>query len=128
MFNLRIRHLAVLLLILILAASAYAFAADNSVEASKAGDGSEAISGYGITNINYELVSVDADPTDIDEVKFTIDTAPGANGEVFIQLNSVAGTWFPCDVSGGTAIVCDTSGSSVPLGTTLTNLRVIAAQ
>ena len=127
MFNLRIRHLAVLLLILILTASAYAFAADNTVPASKAGDGSNAISGYTITNINYELVSKNADPTDIDEVKFDLDTAPGANGEAFIQLNSVAGTWFPCTVA-GTAVTCDTSGSSVPLGTTLTSLRVIAAQ
>jgi len=118
----RMRHFTVLLLVLIFAASAYAFAATNTVAGSKAGDGTGVISGFDITAIDYTLDA--ADPTDIDQVDFTLDTAP-VNGKVYIELNSVGGTWFECTVA-GTAATCDTTGSAVPLDATLTSLRVVA--
>ena len=119
----RLQYFAIILFILIFAVSAYASAATNTVANSKAGDGSGSVSGFDITAIDYSLDP--ADPTDIDQVVFTLDTAP-VNGPVYIQLNSVAGTWFSCTVAGTTA-TCDTSGSNVPVGATLTELRVVAA-
>ena len=119
---LRTRHFAVVLLVLIFAASAYAFAATNTVANSKAGDGTGTISGFDITAIDYTLDATN--PTDIDQVVFTLDTAP-VNGQIYIELNSVSGTWFQCTVAGTTA-TCDTTGSNVPVGATLTELRVVA--
>ena len=45
---LKVRYLAGLLLVLVLAASAYAFAAANNVPKTGAGDGAEAIGGYSV--------------------------------------------------------------------------------
>lgn len=119
---LRIRYLALVMLVLIFAASAYAFAATNTVANSKAGDGTGTISGFNITNVDYTVKA--ANPTEVSEVKFTLDTAP-LNGQVYIKLNSVPASWFLCTVAGTTA-TCDTSTASVPVGTTLTTLEVVA--
>lgn len=118
----RIRYLAVLMLVLIFAASAYAFAATNTVNPSRAGEGTGAISGFTISNIDYTVNA--ANPTEVSQVSFTLDTAP-LNGQVYIRLNSVPGSWFSCAVAGTTA-TCDTSGTPVPVGAALTSLQVVA--
>ena len=118
----RMRHFAVLLLVLIFAASAYAFAATNTVADNYAGDGTGDISGFDITDIDYTLDTVT--PTDIDQVDFTLDPQP-LNGLAYIELNSLPGIWFECTVTGANAS-CDTSSSVVPVGATLDELRVVA--
>ncbi len=120
---LRKRYFSVALLVLIFAASAYAFAATTRVAASEAGEGNGTVSGFNITAIDYTLDAMN--PTDIDQVVFTLDSAP-VNGEAYIQLNSAVGTWFSCTVAGSTA-TCDTSGSNVPVGALLTEITVVAA-
>lgn len=116
--NLGIVH-AVLLLVVV----AYGFAAANTVGDSSAGDGTGTVSGYTISAISYTLDSTD--PTDIDGVSFTL-TGANAPGTVYIQMDSSPG-WFSCTMSGTTAS-CDTTSVSVPVGSTFTELRVVAAQ
>ena len=119
----RPRNFLVVIMLLVLAAVAYGFAATNTVAASSAGDGTGTVSGYDITAIHYELDTTD--PTDVDAVEFTM-TGAAAAQTVYIQLNSYAG-WFTCTMSGNDA-TCDTSSVAVPVGTTFTALRVVAAQ
>jgi hypothetical protein len=119
----RPRTLLVVILLLILAAVAYGFAATNTVAASSAGDGAGTVSGYDVSDIHYALNTTD--PTDIDAVEFTL-TGATAPQSVYIQLDSYAG-WFTCSMSGSDA-TCDTSGANVPVGSTFTELRVVAAQ
>lgn len=59
----------VALVILVLAGSAYAFAAANTIEASNAGYKASTVSGYAITNIVYGL---NTDPTKLDTITFAI--------------------------------------------------------
>ena len=119
----RPRNFLVVIMLLVLAAVAYGFAAANTVANSSAGDGAGTVSGYDITNIHYTLDTTD--PTDIDGVSFDM-TGAAAAQTVYIQMDSYAG-WFTCTMS-GIAATCDTSGQTVPVGSTFTELRVVAAQ
>lgn len=123
----RLRYLVVLLVVLILAVSVYAFAAANTVPASGAGDGDEAISGYTITNVTYDT-NTDSDPSDIDLVSF--DLAPqagaGAATEVFVKLVSSSNTWYPCTLATSPNWDCPITGAVTTLSAD--ELRVVAAQ
>jgi hypothetical protein len=119
----RPRNFLVIIMLLVLAAVAYGFAATNTVADSSAGDGAGDVSGYDVSSIHYELDT--SDPTDIDAVEFTL-TGTTAPQTVYIQLDSYSG-WFTCTMSGSDA-TCDTSGQTVPVGSTFTELRVVAAQ
>jgi hypothetical protein len=96
------RFLIVLVLVALSATGAYIFAATNTVPATQAGAGSAAISGYTISNVAYTL---NADPTKIDAVTFTI--SPAAAGTVKAQLVT-GGTWYSCTNSSG-SVSCDTT-------------------
>ena len=112
----------IIVVTLAMAGVANALAAANTVPATSAGDGNGTISGYTITNVHYNLNA--SDPSTIDSVTFTVNSAIPAGGTVKIQLVS-AGTWYTCTVSGGTNVTCTTTGASV---STATTLRVVAAQ
>src|ERR1051325_9960049 len=62
-------------IIAIIAVSAYAFTNSNTVPGSYAGDGSQTISGYNVSNIAYSLNNTT--PTNLDAVAFTLDAAAG---------------------------------------------------
>jgi hypothetical protein len=117
--NRNIRFIAIFALVLVLAGATYAFAAANTVPASKAGDGSGAISGYTVSAIHYTLNA--ANPATIDSVTFTLDTAP-LTGTIKIKMNTI---WYSCPISGTTTITCNTVGELV---STATNLQVVIAQ
>lgn len=85
----------VALIIMILATSAYAFAASNTVAASNAGEGETAIGGYAVTAVTYTYST--ANPSQISSVGFTI--APGAK-KASVSL-----------VSGGTLQTCTGAGA-----------------
>ena len=119
----RPRNFLVVIMLLVLAAVAYGFAAANTVAASSAGDGVGTVSGYDVDNIHYTLDATD--PTDIDQVSFDL-TGAAAAQSVYIQMDSYAG-WFSCSMAGASA-TCDTTGQTVPVGSTFTELRVVAAQ
>jgi hypothetical protein len=126
MFKKSSRVLLVTLLLFVLAGATYAFAADNTVEASFAGDGSETISGYYVVDVNYNLTS---DFEDIDSVSFKLEDVDGNNltaTKVAASLTT-GGTLVTCTTSdSGTTWSCPFSGSVSVLEADL--LRVIAVQ
>ncbi len=107
----------VLVAILVLAVVVYAFAAANTVPATKAGDGSGAITGYTVSNIVYNLNGTD--PSTLDSVAFDL-SAPAVQAQVQLVTG---GTWYSCTISGGTAVTCNTAGLTV---SSIDQLRVVA--
>jgi hypothetical protein len=119
--NKNIRILAIFVLVLVLAGATYAFAAANTVPASKAGDGSGGITGYTVSAIHYTLNTTN--PANIDSVTFTLNTAPTAGSTIRIQLN---GAWYTCTFS-GTAVTCNNGSTlGVPVNA-ITTLEVVVA-
>ena len=104
-----------------LSVATFAFTATNTVEASKAGSGSGGITGYAVSAVDYVLNSTD--PSTIDSVSFTLDTAPKAGSTVKIQLVPTTGAWYDCTVVDADA-TCTTTGATV---LTATDLTVVAA-
>jgi hypothetical protein len=130
MFNTRIfrlRHFAALLLALIFAVSAYAFAAANTVPSSGAGDGSATISGYTITNVTYDT-NTDSNPGTIDQVSFdlTPNAGAGAATEVYVKLVNAGGSWYTCSAGAVLDWDCTIGGAVTTLAAD--ELRVVAAQ
>jgi hypothetical protein len=115
------RSLKVLLMVIvvtILAVSAYAFAAANTVPDTMAGDGSGTISGYTVSSVVYNLNS--SDPATLDSVDFTL-SAAAAN--VQVKLVSAGSTWYACAVVSGNDWTCNTAGATV---VSMDELRVVA--
>lgn len=118
------RNLIIALLLLLLAAIGYGYAATNTLDATGAGDGANTISGYAISNILYTLD--DLNPGLLDILEF--DIAPieaGAPAAVTVQV-FLAGSWTTCTVDAGVA-TCDFSLSPLDLdGVNMDNLRIVA--
>lgn len=106
--------------ILAIAAASYAFAASNTVPATKAGDGTGAVSGYTVTSVVYTLNATN--PNTLDSVSFDLGAA-AATGKVKAQLVS-SGSWYNCTLDTGTVWICDTTGLTV---SSIDQLRVVAA-
>jgi hypothetical protein len=125
---LRPRSFGMLVLILILAATVYGFAAANTVPTSYAGDGSGTISGYEICNVAYSIYG-DTDPTDIDQLTFELH-ATGAScasavnaGTVYVSFTGGA-PWIDCSPGApASSITCAGLSQSVSAAS---SLRVIA--
>lgn len=120
--------LGLVMVVGVIAAGTYAFTNSNTVEASNAGNGASAVSGYTVTNIDYnELVGLDTDPTTIETVDFRLD---GPADRVSIKLDP-ADSWTSCTVDATdllaiapvTAWTCDVGGYSA---TDVTEFRVLA--
>ena len=102
----------------IIASTTYALASDNTRFPGARGEGAGGISGYSVSNINYQTST---DPTQIDSVKFTLD----ANATtVKIKLNNSASAWYTCNPMGGNDWVCQTTGATI---LSAENLEVFAA-
>jgi len=106
-----------LIVSLVFATAAFAFAATNTVPDTTAGDGSGTISGYAISNVSYTLNATN--PGNVDSVAFTIVPATGV---VRVQLNG--STWYNCTNLSG-SVSCTTTGLTA---LDAANLRVVAAQ
>lgn len=100
------RTLGVGLAATVLAAGAYAYTGANTVEASRAGDGAAAISGYDVTNVQYTLDP--ADPALIDAVSFTTDASAST---VKAKVVSTDTSYTDCSSSDGTSWTCDFSSN-----------------
>ena len=109
----------VVMFIAILAATAYAFAASNTVPNTKAGDGQGTVSGYTVTSVAYTLNATD--PSTLDAVTFDVGAAAA---QVKVQLVATTGTWYACVKGTGTTWSCDTTGLTV---SSIDQLRVVAA-
>ena len=91
-----------------LATATYAFTASNTVPASKAGDGSGAISGYTVSNVAYTLNATN--PANLDSVAFALDSAAGT---VKVKLVAAGSTWYSCTNPSGNNWTCATTGATV---------------
>jgi hypothetical protein len=121
---LRARTIVAIALALVLATVAYGFAEANIVNLSSAGDGTNDISGYTISNQSYDLNNTD--PSLVDTVTFTVAPLNGnpAPSEVKVQFSG-AGTWYAATNPSGTTWSVDLSSASVSV-VSLTSMRVIA--
>jgi len=119
-----LRIVAAIIAGLVLLIIFYAFAATNIVPESGAGVGSEAITGYTVTNVDYTLNT--ANPDTCDQVEFDINpsAAAGNPDEVWVQV--VAGSsWYTCTYAANHA----TCPFSPPVDvSTMNTLTVSAAQ
>lgn len=113
-----LKVLFALFAILAISVAAYAFAASNTVPATKAGDGTGVVSGYTVTSVVYTLNATD--PTTLDEVSFDLGAAAT---QVKAQLVA-SGTWYACTLDTGTVWDCTTTGLTV---SSINQLRVVAA-
>jgi hypothetical protein len=106
----------VVLLVLIFATAAFAFAATNTMPAvTSAGEGSQTISGYTVGNVDYVLNTA-VNPSVITDVEFTLrdaalNPAP-VTLSVQIQLQA-AGPFYTCTNSGGALWNCDTAAPAI---------------
>lgn len=124
------RTTTVLLLVLIISAVAYGFAAANTVPANSAGEGQAVISGYVATSINYALNS--SDPTAFNTVGFNLFLSDGTTNapsttEVHVGVGNGSSTyWTICTAGTLPAWSCDISGSSINVNAA-TELHIAAA-
>ncbi len=90
------------LVVIVVAASAYAFAAQNTVPDSAAGYKANVIPGYTVTDIVYDLDATN--PTLVDAITFKIAPSSGTVVAAIVKLQTVTGgTWTDCSLVAGTA-------------------------
>lgn len=107
-------------LVLVLATTAFAMAAANTVPNTYAGDGAGTISGYTVSNIQYTLNATN--PANIDSVGFTLDAAASV---VQVKLVAAGSTYYSCTNPSGFNWTCTTAGATV---LSADELRVIATE
>ncbi len=111
----------VVLVVMVFASAAFAFAASNTVPASYAGEGSSTTSGYTVTNVVYNLNATT--PSNIDSVSFTLNAAAST---VKIRL-AAAGSYYACTNPSGFNWTCNTTSPQATVAAA-TELRVVATQ
>ncbi|MCC7118430.1 MAG: hypothetical protein IT310_07900 [Anaerolineales bacterium] len=121
MFKFRSSKMFVVLMVLVFATAAFAFAATNTVPASYAGEGASATSGYNVTNVVYNLNATTA--SNIDSVTFTLNAAAS---NVKIRLVTT-GSYYACTNTSGFNWSCATTAPQVTVSAA-DELRVIATQ
>ncbi len=98
------RNFKVLLIVfvaIVIAGSAYAFAAQNTVADSAAGYKANVVPGYTVTDIVYDLDATD--PTVVDAITFAISPSDGTVVAAIVKLQTVtAGSWEDCTLEAGT--------------------------
>ena len=108
----------VVLVVLVFATAAFAFAASNTVPASYAGEGASVTSGYTVSNVVYNLNATT--PSNIDSVAFTLNAAAST---VKVRLVTT-GSYFTC-TNVGLNWTCNTAGVTVAAAD---EFRVVATQ
>lgn len=89
----------------------------------KAGAGSQAVSGYDISDVHYNLSA--ADPQNIDSLDFTLDAVPALTATIKYRLSDT-GAWSGDCVHVGTLVAaCPAPAGSTVAG--VTNLTVVVA-
>lgn len=122
MFHTRsIKLFAVVLVVLVFASTAFAFAASNTVPASYAGEGASVTSGYTVTNVVYNLNA--ATPSNVDSVTFTLNAAAGT---VKIRLVTT-GSYYSCTNTAGNNWSCATTAPQATVAAA-DEFRVVATQ
>ena len=122
--HIRRRTVLAALLAFGVAAAGFVYAASNTVTASKAGDGSGAVSGYTVTGVSWDLN--DTTPQYLDKVTFNLGAAAT---EVKGRVKKSDGSyyaWVTCAVTTGTTYSCLFAASTV-LTVEATELEVASA-
>ncbi|NWG07607.1 MAG: hypothetical protein HXY35_13075 [Chloroflexi bacterium] len=109
----------VVLVVLVFATAAFAFAASNTVPASYAGEGASVTSGYTVSNVVYNLNATT--PSNVDSVTFTLNAAAST---VKVRLVTT-GSYFNCTNTAGFNWSCTTAGVTVAAAD---EFRVVATQ
>lgn len=120
-----IKVLLIAVFVIAIAASAYGFAAANTVPASTAGSGGSTVSGYTVSNVVYDLD--DTDPSLVDAITFTVapDTGTQKAVAVFVQTAN-GGGWTSCPVTGvGPSVDATCTFGALTLAS-VTELNVVA--
>jgi hypothetical protein len=110
----------IVLLVLIFASAAFAFAAGNTVPVTRAGEGVSVTSGYTVSNVVYNLNATT--PSNIDSVTFTLNAAAS---NVKIRLVTT-GSYYTC-TNVGLNWTCTTTSPQATVSAA-DELRVIAIQ
>lgn len=100
--------------------SGFAFTASNTVNPSKAGDGSGTVSGYVVTGVHYGLNGTD--PTKADSVTFNLDSTPVAGSTL---KTKVGASWYTC-TNVAAAVTCATTSPQATVQP-ITTLEVVVA-
>jgi hypothetical protein len=115
------RALVTLLAAGALAAGTYAFTASNTVDATQAGDGNAAVTGYTVTNVHYTRSATD--PTLLDSYSFdlngpatVVDAKPVSAQASYDSCSNTSANSWSCPAASGTTML------------SLNNLRVIASE
>ena len=120
------RNILIVLGLILLAVLIYALAAANIVPVTGAGEGSGAVSGYTITNIDYTLLA--SDPTRLDGVSFDVDPTAGAGAAGVVTITVDAGAnWISCTGPVVSTWTC-TFGVPKPLVSVISALQVVATE
>jgi hypothetical protein len=121
--------LLIALVILVIAGGAYGFAAANTVDASAAGYKANAVSGYDITSIKYNL---NTDPTLVDTITFTAtphDSTAPVVALVKVQT-ATGGSWTDCTFGDPTEkampVTCTYTDPTLTLAS-VTALNIVAS-
>lgn len=126
LLSLSVKLVAPVVLVTLLATGgvAVAFTASNTTPTSKVGDGAGAASGYTVSAEVYTLNG--ADPTLVDQLAFTLNTAPPAGSVIKVRLVSAGTDWYYCS-NIATAVTCDTT-SPQATAASVDQIRVVVAQ
>lgn len=114
-------------LVVLLVAVSFAYAAANTVPVTGAGDGDAEISGYTVSNVHYVLSS--GDPSTIVSVTFElnpIETGVPDPATVKITLPDASTDWYECTAGTSPTWSCTISPAVNVLEAV--SLRVVAAQ
>jgi len=111
----------VVLVVLVFATAAFAFAATNTVPASYAGEGASITSGYTVSNVLYNLNATTA--SNIDSVTFTLNAA---STTVKVRLVTT-GSYYACTNTSGNNWSCDTTSPQATVAAA-DEFRVVATQ
>jgi hypothetical protein len=111
----------VVLMVLVFATTAFAFAATNTVPATYAGEGASTTSGYIVTNVVYNLNAATA--SNIDSVTLTLDAAAST---VKVRLVTT-GSYYSCTNTSGNNWSCATTAPQATVAAA-DELRVIASE
>jgi hypothetical protein len=129
-----LKVMLVALVVLVLAGSAYAFAAANVVQDSAGGYAEKTVSGYTMTGLKYNLNATD--PTLVDTITFSISPTSGAVVAAIVKIQTSKVTegdkdaWKDCTLAAGTApaklVTCTYTSPTLPLED-ITELNVVAS-
>jgi hypothetical protein len=111
----------VVLVVLVFATAAFAFAASNTVPASYAGEGSSVTSGYTVSSVAYNLNATTA--SNIDSVTFTLNAVAAT---VNVRLVTT-GSYYACTNTSGNNWSCDTTSPQATVAAA-DEFRVVATQ